>query len=58
MTVSELKRWLRRQGCTFEEGTKHTIIRLGKLRTSLPRHPTQEVKPGTLNDILKDLGLK
>jgi mRNA interferase HicA len=58
VTVSELKRLLRQQGCSFEEGSKHTIVRLGKRRTTLPRHPSQEVKSGTLIGILKSLGLK
>jgi predicted RNA binding protein YcfA (HicA-like mRNA interferase family) len=31
---------------------------LGGKRTTIPRHPTQEIKGGTLNAILRDLGLK
>ena len=58
MTASELKRWLKDQGCTFEDGTRHTIVRLGSKRSTLPRHPSKEVKTGTLKAILKDLGLR
>jgi mRNA interferase HicA len=58
MTASELKRWLKKQGCTFQEGTKHTKVILGSKATRIPRHPSQEVKTGTLNSILKELALK
>ena len=30
MTASELKRWLKKQGCTFTEGKKHTFAHLGE----------------------------
>ena len=29
MTCGEFKRWLRKQGCHFVEGTRHTIVILG-----------------------------
>lgn len=58
MTAAELKRYLRNCGCRFEEGAKHTLVRLGENSTILPRHPSKEVKTGTLNGILKELGLK
>ena len=58
MTASELKRWLKKQGCTFTEGKKHTFAHLGEKITEIPRHPSAEVKTGTYNQILKDLGLK
>jgi mRNA interferase HicA len=57
MKDAELRRWLARQGCTFEERTKHTIVRLGKRQSLLPRHPGKDVKTGTYKAILKDLGL-
>jgi mRNA interferase HicA len=56
--ASELKRWLAKQGCTFQEGKRHTKVILGNRRTLLPRHPSVEIKTGTLQTILKDLGLK
>jgi mRNA interferase HicA len=56
--ASELKRWLAKQGCKFQEGKRHTKVMLGNRRTLLPRHPSVEIKTGTLQGILKDLGLK
>jgi mRNA interferase HicA len=58
MTGSELKRWLKAQGCTFQESTNHTKVTLGQNVTWLPRHWTKQVKTGTLKKILKDLDLK
>jgi mRNA interferase HicA len=58
VTASELKRWLAKQGCTFEDGTRHTKVMLGKRVSQLPRHPAAEVRMGTLHAILKQLGLK
>ena len=56
--ASELKRWLEQQGCTFEQGTNHWIVRLGSRRTTIPRHPSQEIKSGTYHGILRQLDLK
>jgi predicted RNA binding protein YcfA (HicA-like mRNA interferase family) len=58
VTHSELKRMLRAAGCSFEEGKKHTIVRLGSRFSVMPRHATKEVPVGTLRAILKALGLK
>ena len=58
MKVAELKRWLKSQGCTFEEGGRHTKFFLGSRFSFVSRHPSEEVKPGTLEGILKQLGLK
>jgi len=58
LTASELKRWLKKQGCTFTEGTKHTIVHLNGRFTEIPRHPSIEIKTGTHQAILKQLGLK
>lgn len=58
MTANELKRWLARQGCTFEEGTRHTKVMLGGCLSQLPRHPATEIRTGALRAILKQLGLK
>ena len=57
MTCGELKRWLRKQGCRFVEGSKHTIVILGDKKTELPRHPARELKTKTRESILKALGL-
>lgn len=58
MTASELRRRLARLGCTFEDGTKHTIIYFKGERTLMPRHPSHEIKTGTYRGILKRLGIK
>ena len=61
MKYSELKKILRQNGCYKEnEGANHEkwfspitnkVFRVG-------RHDTQDVKKGTLSQILKDAGLK
>jgi mRNA interferase HicA len=56
--ASELRRWLKKQGCTFVEESRHTRIVLGSKVSRMPRHPTKEIKTGTLQSILKDLDLK
>ena len=56
--ASELKRWLKKQGCTFFEESRHTRITLGAKISRMPRHPAKEIKIGTIQAILKDLGLK
>ncbi|MGD0364306.1 MAG: type II toxin-antitoxin system HicA family toxin [Bryobacteraceae bacterium] len=58
MKASELRRWLRKQGCTFQEESRHTRIALGLKISRMPRHPAKEIKTGTLQSILKDLDLK
>jgi len=58
MTASELRRWLKAQGCVFEDGKKHTKVILGGRLTFMPRHPKKEIKTGTLKAILRDLDLK
>ena len=57
MTASELKRKLAKLGCTFEQGTRHLIVRYQGNRT-LMRHPGQEIQTGTYYAILKKLGIK
>jgi mRNA interferase HicA len=58
VTASELKRWLRKQGCTFTEGKKHTIVHYGAEFTEMPRHPSTEIKTGTYFTIFRKLGLR
>jgi mRNA interferase HicA len=58
VTCAELKRRLRAQGCTFVEGRRHTKVLLGGRVTQLPRHPSTELKSGTVQGVLKALGLK
>jgi mRNA interferase HicA len=54
----ELRRWLKKQGCAFVEESRHTRIELGAKVSRMPRHPAKEIKAGTLQSVLKDLGLK
>jgi mRNA interferase HicA len=60
MTSAEFKRWLAKQGCTFEPGKGgHLIVRLGTLRSVLPMHGAQkELGKGLVLSIKKQLGLK
>jgi mRNA interferase HicA len=62
MNASELKRFLARHGCTFENhkgGSGHLTVRRGDRTSQLPMHG-QNKEPGTgfVNKILKDLDLK
>src|SRR5947208_2666406 len=56
--ASELRRWLKKHGCTFVEESRHTRIILCLKISRMPRHPAKEIKSGTLASILKDLDLK
>ena len=60
MTSGQFKRWLSKQGCTFESTKSgHLIVRLGKRRTVLPMHGSgKEIGKGLEHAIKKDLGLK
>jgi mRNA interferase HicA len=61
MTAREFRRWLAKQGCTFEThkgGSGHlTVIRDGR-RSQLPMHGVnKELGIGLVNKIKKDLDL-
>jgi mRNA interferase HicA len=62
MNSKEFKRWLARQGCTFEPhagGGGHLWVKLGDRRSDLPMHGSnKELGTGLVNQIKKDLGLK
>ncbi len=62
MNASELKRWLTKQGCTFEahrSGSGHLTVRRGDRTSQLPVHgAAKELGTGLVNKIKKDLGLK
>ena len=62
MNASELKRWLQKQGCTFEThrgGSGHMTVRLGDRTSQLPMHgSSKELGTGLVNKIKKDLGLR
>nr|VFJ96142.1 MAG: mRNA interferase HicA [Candidatus Kentron sp. H]VFJ96861.1 MAG: mRNA interferase HicA [Candidatus Kentron sp. H]VFK02622.1 MAG: mRNA interferase HicA [Candidatus Kentron sp. H] len=58
MNSRECKRWLARQGATFEPGKGgHPKVRLGNHQSVLPMH-SAELKKGTVEAIKKQLGLK
>ena len=42
----------------FHEGARHTKVMLGRRISQIPRHPSTEIRTGTLQIILKQLGLK
>jgi mRNA interferase HicA len=61
MNSKEFKRWLKKHGCTFEEGRgkgSHVTVRRGHLVTVMPTHGQKELPTGTVQAIKKQLGLK
>ncbi|HVY33911.1 MAG TPA: type II toxin-antitoxin system HicA family toxin [Caulobacteraceae bacterium] len=62
MNANELKRWLAKQGCTFENhrgGSGHLTVRRADRISQLPMHgAAKELGTGLVNKIKKDLGLK
>jgi mRNA interferase HicA len=58
MTASELRRKLKGLGAEFEDATRHLKVTLNGKISFIPRHPSKEVKKGTLKGILKDLGIE
>lgn len=61
MNSSELRRWLRKQGCTFEThkgGSGHVTVKRGDRTSQLPTHGGRKELPrGLVERIKKDLGL-
>lgn len=59
VTSAQLKRWLRKQGCTFEPGKGgHLIVRRGDRMSVLPMHGSgKELGTGLVHAVKKDLGL-
>ena len=58
LKASELRRKLAKVGCTFVDSKKHLIIYYKGNRSLMPRHPAKEVKTGTVEGILKKLGIE
>ena len=60
MTVGELKKYLKKNGCKlYRQGTRHEIwINENGDQFAVPRHNSQELKTGTKEKILKEAGLK
>ena len=61
MNAGELRRCLRRRGCTFHThkgGSGHATVRLGDRTSQLPMHGgRKELGRGLVAKIKKDLGL-
>lgn len=60
MNANELKRWLKKQGCTFEThkgGSGHLTVIKGNRKSQLPMHGRKELGTGLVRAIKKDLGL-
>lgn len=61
MKTSELVRYIKKHGCKLErQGSNHELWINPKTgqRTQVPRHSSHEIPTGTVNNILKALGLK
>jgi mRNA interferase HicA len=62
MKYSEFRRWLKKQGCTFEThtgGSGHITVVYRDRKTQLPAHGAgKDLKTGLVEDIKKQLGLK
>ncbi len=62
MNASELRRWLRKRGCTFEThkgGSGHLTVRRGSRTSQLPIHGARkELGKELVAKIKKDLGLE
>jgi mRNA interferase HicA len=55
---SEFVRWLKQQGASFQDGKNHLKVYLNGKQTTLPRHPSKELKTGMVEGVKKQLGLK
>jgi len=61
MTIAEFIRSIQKQGIKFKaHGSRHDVYWNPKTGASaqIPRHSSREIKRGTMEKILKDLGLK
>ena len=59
MNSNQFRRYLAKQGCTFEEGKRHTLVRRGERMAALPRHGgAKQLGTGLINAIKKALELE
>ncbi len=62
MNANQFKRWLKRQGCSFEthkKGSGHLTVRRGNQVSQLPMHGSRkELGRGLIAKIKKDLKLE
>ena len=57
LKISEFKRWLEAQGVVVKHGARHWKLYGPGGQSTLPRHPSKEIKEGLRRAILKQLGL-
>lgn len=57
MKGNEFKKWLKSQGVTIENGTKHYKLFFNGKQSTLPRHDARELNEGLRQAIMKQLGL-
>ncbi|MFY0582211.1 type II toxin-antitoxin system HicA family toxin [Cystobacter fuscus] len=57
MKAKELLRILREHGCeeVRQKGTSHVRVRCGKCSTTVPVHPGEDIGPGLLRAIERDV---
>ncbi len=60
MNSDQFRRFLQKQGCTFEPGKGgHLIVRRGGRKSVLPQHGgSKQLKKGLMIGIKKDLGIE
>lgn len=59
MNSKQFKRWLEKQGATFEQGKgSHLKVYLNGRQSVLPMHGKQELGKGLVATIKRQLGLK
>ena len=56
MTARELRKLLRSYDCVeLRQKGSHLVVRCGKCQTVIPVHPGQDIGPGLLRSIARDL---
>ncbi|MWN32110.1 addiction module toxin, HicA family [Gilliamella sp. Pra-s65] len=58
MKQSEFLRWLIDQGVEVKQGSNHTKLYYNGKQSTMPRHPSRELKNGTMRAIKRQLNLK
>lgn len=58
MKQSEFRRWLESQGVEVKDGANHLKLYYQGKQSTMPRHPSQEIKTGLKAAIIRQLGLK
>lgn len=58
MKQSELVKYLKKLGAKFDHRTNHLRVFLNGRMSYIPRHPSKEIKTGTLNGIKKQLNIE